>query len=145
MLELLRRYSGITVNYCELSWITLNYCELLELQWITRNYLDFLLYFLTGLQIFQLGYLIFLLGYNFLTGASWYYYWVLLRLCFLTVNSFWITLNCCELLWITVNYSVLLWIGENALNYCKIKLKEILTLARIFLIWGTKWLQLIWT
>jgi hypothetical protein len=57
MLELLRRYSGITtiritVNYYKLLWIP---CELLGIT-LNLNYLDFLVYFLTWLLIFQLGY-----------------------------------------------------------------------------------------
>jgi hypothetical protein len=120
LLELLRRYSGITVNYLRITvnylWITVSYHELLWIAWITVNYLELL-----GFHH------IFLLGYNFFTGATWYYYWVLWSLCFLTVNSFWITLNYSELLW---NYSELLELLWITFNYCITwqQLKEILTL-----------------
>jgi hypothetical protein len=124
----------------------MNYCELLELQWITRNflnYLDFSLYFLIGLLIFQLGYLNFFTGLclcvfmlcflpyicinywiilffcwviNFLTGAFRSFYWVLLRMFF----DSWIVLNYSELvklLWITVNLYELLELQRIRLRF----------------------------
>jgi hypothetical protein len=129
MLELLRRYSGITVNYLKITvnylWITMNYCELLELQWTTRNWTTWIFYF-----IFLLGYrffnwaiiflcwvIIFLVGQlGITTGFCWgYVFWQLIR-----SELLWITVTCCELVWITLYCCELLIIGENTLNYCEI-------------------------
>jgi hypothetical protein len=133
--------SQVFRNYCELSWITLNYCELLELLGITLNYLDFLLYFLTRLLIFQLGYLNFLTGlcllcffFGFLPHIFINYWIIIIFFCWVIIISlghlgistgfcwgyiFW-QLICSELLWIAVNYSELLWIAGITLNYIEL-------------------------
>jgi hypothetical protein len=132
VLELFRMYSGITMNYCELLWITVNYyellwitmnfCKFIELQWIilgiTMNYLHFLCLGYVLFLVFSLHFyksfwtiIFFCWVINVPTGTSWWSSnWVLLRW-FLTVKSFWITVNWCSLL------SKLLWI---ALNYCEL-------------------------
>jgi hypothetical protein len=82
--------------------------------YIFRNFQLGYLNFSTGLCLGYVFFLLFsqhffkLLNFLFLcwvisfpSGASWSLYWVMLRLCFLTVKSFWITVYC----W---NYSELL-------------------------------------
>jgi hypothetical protein len=137
MLELLRRYSGITMKYCELLWITMNYSELLWITWI------FYYIFSLGFWFFNWAILIFLLGYVyvmfflgflrhfykllnyhiFLLGYQFSYWGILV---FLLGFVFWqlnrseflcITLNCFKLLvnwWI---YSEWVWIAGITLNY----------------------------
>jgi hypothetical protein len=94
-------YSSLGFNTClyylagiqELLWITkicLNYSELLR---ITLNYLEFFILFSHWVIDFSPGLC-----------------WCVFRLCFLTVKSFWFTLN----------YWELLWIGEITLNYCEL-------------------------
>jgi uncharacterized membrane protein (Fun14 family) len=127
MLELLRRYSGITVNYlwitCELPWITvncLNYSELLGITWI------FCYIFLLGYRFFNWAIIffcwviIFLLGQlGITTGFCWGYVFCQL----IRSKLLWITVNCCELMWIAVNYSVLLWITVNWWKYSELHCK----------------------
>jgi hypothetical protein len=137
MLELLRRYSGITVNYLwitvnyhELLWITvncLNYSELLEITWIFYYIFSMGYRFFNRVIILFCWVIIFLLGHlGITTGFCWgYVFWQLIRF-----ELLWITVTYCELLCIAVNNCELvkilwitvklLWIGGITLNYIEL-------------------------
>jgi hypothetical protein len=112
-----------TVNYYELLWITVNCLNNSKLLGTTLNYLDFSLFFLTGLMVFQMGYL------NFSTGLClcYVFYWFFCPKFLYIIESslisagllffllghlglstgfccfFW-QLNRSELIWITLHY-----------------------------------------
>jgi hypothetical protein len=119
---------GTRVNTCLIAWITSqvfrNYFELL---WIIRYYFElreFLIFSLTELLIFQLGYLSGFLVFPFFIFKN---YWIIIYFSaglLIFLLGFW-QLNCSELLWIAVNR------GGSSLLTCltSVRTKEI---SRVF-------------